>query len=137
MPELEFQGEIYNDDRMFVLHISKCTVRAGLDGTTAITIHHQAAPAESQWCVVAYHNTRRYPPTRVDRFDTLAEAEAYVQRIEPTVPRVSLAGQFPGKPLPYAQWLAWKTESRFQEYDYRKVFPPDVASPSETLYYKA
>jgi hypothetical protein len=137
MADLQFQGETYNDDRMFVLHLGRCTVRAAEDSTKVITVHHESSPSDSRLCVVTYRNTRRYPPTGVEQFDSLAEARAYIQRIEPTVPRVSLAGRSPVAPLPYDQWLAWKAANLVKEYDYRTVFPARGQNPIETLYYNS
>ena len=133
MGDLHFQGEVYNDDRMFVLHVCRCTVTARDDGTMVTTIHHEVDPSDSRWCLVTYRNTASYPATRVDHFDSLEDARAYLERVEPTVPRVSLAGRPPVAPLPYDQFVAWKAANDLKDYDYRQMYIPGGENRCETI----
>ena len=128
-----YNDETYNDDRMFVLHLCKCTVDASGAETIATTIYHENAPDESKWCLATYRNTARYPAVRVDDFDSVEAARAYMERVAPTVPLVSLGGQSPVIPLPYDVWLAWKAENRLQDYDYKKMYLPGGANPREVV----
>lgn len=59
MNEIGFNGEIYNDDRMFVLYVCKCTVDID-DDVISTTIYHEDAPENHKWCVVTYRNVTRY-----------------------------------------------------------------------------
>ena len=96
---LEYEGQIYNDDRIFVLHIAKCTVAPIDDETIETTIYHDQPPAEHIWCLVTYRNVARYPAVRVDHFESNEAARVYMERVEPTVPRISLGGQSPVRPM--------------------------------------
>ena len=133
MGKHRFQCETYNDDRMFVLHIARCTVTPGGGGTTVTTVHHENIPDDAGWCLVTYRNTARYPATRVDHFGSLREAWSYLQRVEPTVPRVSLGGRPPEEPLPFDAWHAWKIVNGLKEYDYRTVYVPDGQCRQDTV----
>jgi hypothetical protein len=133
MADLEFEGETYNDDRMFVLSVCRCTVDIAEDGTTLTTIYHESAPPDSRWCLVTYRNTPTYPAYRVDHFDSLAAAQGYLAQVEPTVPRISLGGDSPAEPLPYAEWVAWKAANGLKEFNYRTGDLPEEGDAIETL----
>jgi hypothetical protein len=134
MPIIDPQGEQYNDDRMYLLYIAKCTTSSGSDGVKVTTIHHSDAPADSHWCVVTCRNTPRFSPTRVDEFNFEPEARAFLERIEPTIPLVSLGGRQPQLPMPYPEWAAWKRSEGMQDFDYRKLYPAHAEHAQETLY---
>lgn len=131
MPEVEYEGETYHDDRMFLIHLCKCTVAASGGGTFTTTIYHEKAPADYRWCLVTYRNVARYPPFRADDFDSLEAAREYMERIEPTVPRISLGGQSPRTPLPYQEWVEWKAENQLKDYDYKEMFSKGGTNPRE------
>lgn len=131
MKGIEFNGQMYNDDRMFVLYLCKGTVNA--DGT-ATTIYHEEPPDNSKWCLVTYRNVPRYPAVRVDHFDTLEEAQAYIKKVEPTVPLISLGGKGPRVQLPYNEFVKWKTDNGFREYDFKAMYQPGGANLQEILY---
>ena len=121
--EFIFEGQVYRDDRMFVLHVAPCTVRDLSDELIDTTVHHEKQlPAGHLWCLITYRNTERYPATRVDHFQTREEAEAYRRSVEPGVPRVSLRGQSPQPEPSYEEFLRWKREHGCEEYDYRRMF---------------
>ena len=133
MTEQLFNGELYNDDRMFVLYVCKCLI-VGEDATTiTTTICHDSAPAEHKWCLVTYRNTARYPVHRVDHFDTEQLARSYQKRIEPTVPLISLGGKAPVSPLDYDQFVEWKARNKFSEYDFRSMYTPGGHNHRETV----
>ena len=56
---IEFQGQKYYDDRLFVLYLAKSTVVKGEGDTFNITVYHEQAPEDSKWCLVTYSNTLR------------------------------------------------------------------------------
>ncbi len=133
MNEKEFYGEIYHDDRMFVLYVCKCTEEIR-DDLIATTIYHEESPENHKWCVVTYKNVTRYNPTRVDCFDSEGEAIAFRKRVEPQVPLISLDGKSPHALLPYDQFVSWKERNGFKEYDYKKMYLPGGSNPKETMY---
>ena len=129
----EFEGVIYNDDRMFVLYLCRCTIRETEDSIVT-TIHHTQIPEDYVWSVITFRNNERYTAVKVNHFRTQDEAIQFISEIEPHVPLISLNGHPPVKPLPYHRFLEWKQANGFQEYDYKKMFPADAVNPSEKLY---
>jgi hypothetical protein len=130
---VEYEGEKYHDDRMFVLYLCKGTIAESDGQTITTTIYHENAPADYKWCLVTYRNIARYPAIRVDDFESIEEARAYLERIEPTVPRISLGGRSPRNPLPYKEWLEWKAVNQVKEYDYKQMFSPGGTNPRESV----
>jgi hypothetical protein len=80
MNGIQFNGEPYNDDRMFVLYICKCTVNTIEGDTVETTIYHENAPEAHKWCLVTYKNIAKYPAVRVDHFESLKAAEDYMKK---------------------------------------------------------
>lgn len=119
---MEFAGEMYNDDRLFVLYVCRGTRRELANGAIESKIYHDEPPADSNWCVVTFRNTPRYKAFRVDHFGTLDEAEAYRRFNEPLTPRISLGGMSPSPPLSYAAYSEWKHTEALREYDHRLLF---------------
>lgn len=130
---IEFEGNEYFDDRMFVFHICKCVVEEAENGLTATTVFHENPPSNSRFCLVTYRNVARYPAFRVDDFDSESAAREYLEHIEPTTPRVSLGGRSPAIPMTYSDWQAWKEENACNEYDYSKMFLPGGRNPKEYI----
>lgn len=128
----ELNGESYNDDRMFILYLCKCTVQFN-DNVKTTTIHHQLAPENHRWGVVTYRNVPSYPAVRVDCFDSEDEAIAYVRNIEPQVPLISLGSKQPSNPLPYDQFVSWKKGNNLKEYDYKNQYLYGGSNPKEVL----
>ena len=133
MHGITFSGETYNDDRLFVLNISKCTVKLTEGNMVETTIYHEEAPVANSWCLVTYRNVARYPVFRVDHFESFKAAEDYMKQVEPTVPLISLGGQSPLSPLPYNQFLKWKAKNNFKDYDYKRVYLSGGANPREII----
>ena len=132
MSRAMLNGEIFHDDRMFVLYLCKCTV-APFEGLENVTIYHEETPENFKWCLATYRNVDRYPIYRTDEFDSEAEAIEYAKHIEPQTPLVSLGGNSPNPPMSYTDFLDWKKENEFEEYDYRKVFTPGGSNPQESV----
>jgi hypothetical protein len=130
---IEYGGDVYNDDRMFVMSICKCIVETAEDGAVKTTVYHENIPSEYKWCLVTYRNTARYPAVRVDNYDRLDQAQAYMRSVEPTVPRISLGGRPPRAPVSYDEFVRWKTENNLMEYDYKKMYMPGGSNHSETF----
>jgi hypothetical protein len=83
-----WQGQLYRDDRLFILDL-------------------QPAQKNKQhvWAVTTRRNVDGFPPVRVDDFPTREAAIAFIQKIEPETPRISLGGNSPQHPLAYADYL--------------------------------
>lgn len=137
MVSIDFDGEQYNDDRLFVLHLCRgtCEAEAGGD-VSAITVYHDCPPLNAKWYVVTYRNTARYPVFRADCFETEHLALSYIQKVEPTVPLVSLHGHPPEFPLPYAEFVKWKLRQGMNEYDFREMYPGLDGGRQETFYFR-
>ncbi|MBT3487541.1 hypothetical protein [Desulfobacula sp.] len=132
MNDLIFNGEQYNDDRMYVLALSKCTMKEDAEIIETI-IHYEDIPSNFIWCVVTYRNVKRYRATRVDPFNSKNEAKSYFEHVEPQTPLVSLGGRSPINPLPYEKYIEWKQANNFKEYDYQKMFKTGGSKPQEIL----
>lgn len=133
MNKISFEGEVYNDDRMFVLYVCKCTVAVEHD-IIATTIYHEKPPESYKWCVVTYRNVRRYRAVNADHFESENDARTYMAKVEPTVPLISLGGRSPDIPLSYDKFIDWKEKNGFKEYDYKKMYTmPGGNNPQETI----
>ena len=73
-----FEGRVYHGDRLFILDLSPAKKGAA-----------------SVWAVTTRRNCEGFPPFRVDDFPTEEEAIAFIKRIEPQTPRISLGGRAP------------------------------------------
>ena len=136
MSKLEFNGNTYNDDRLFILHVCKCTIVKSND-ITSTTIYHEEAPKDHSWCVVTFWNDLRYKANRVDHFDTENEANEYATQVEPQTPLISLDGKSPNPYPTSEQYLDWKATNNMQEYDYKKMFRLGSENPRETIRMKS
>jgi hypothetical protein len=124
MKPVPFEGELYNDDRMFILAIFRATLTTGVDGTVTTTVHHDQDVADAKWCLVTFRNSPRYPAFRVDHFESLDEARAYMEEVEPRVPLVSLGGLARQPPWSYNEFVAWKAANRLAEYPIDEMYTP-------------
>ena len=131
MAMVEFNGNLYNDDRMFVLYIAPCVFSENRD-TITYEVFHETPPPEHTWCIVTYRNTQRYPASKVDIFKSKEEAEKYKANVEPGCPLVSLRGE-PKKFGSFEDYINWKNQQDFEEYDYRKMYSSEGTNPSETM----
>jgi hypothetical protein len=116
-------GETYNDDRMFVVHIGRCTTVERSD-TIDTTIYHDTPPIDAKWCLVTFRNTPRYPAFRVDHFETREDAQRYLEEVLPAVPLVSLGGGSPRPPKSYAEYLEWERANGLANFDPLSMFSP-------------
>ena len=100
---IKFEGEIYRDDRIFVMNLSKGKVE--INNVTS-----------QKFILVTYRNSVKFVATRADHFDTKEDAENYIKKIEHEVPLISQNG----KPLPIPDnvdtrefWLNWLKINNF------------------------
>jgi hypothetical protein len=133
MDLIEFNGEHYHDDRMYVLYLCKCTEKIQGDNI-ATTIYHESAPADAAWCLVTYRNVERYMAVRVDPFESKQAALEYMRGVEPTMPLISLGGSSPVHPLNYDDFVQWKKDNDLKEYDYKSMYLPGTANPMEVMF---
>jgi len=132
---IKFQGQEYFDDRLFVLYLCKGTVEIehGDDGAVWTRIYHEQAPNKYIWCVATYRNYGRYPLYRVDSFYRKEDAMAYIRKIEPETPLISLGGVSSTNPLSYEKYLSWKIKNNFKEYDWKSLYSLDGTNASESI----
>lgn len=132
---IEFQGEHYFDDRMFVLYLCKGTVEIepSDDGVVWTKIYHEKAPDNHIWCVATYRNCHRYPLYRVDSFYKKEDAEKYLKEIEPETPLISLGGRSPVSPLSYEAYSDWKQKNGLKDYDWKSLYSPGGTNASESI----
>jgi len=132
---IEFQGQNYFDDRLFVLYLCAGTVEIedDKDGVAWTKIYHENPPKEHVWCVATYKNYQRYPLYRVDCFHNKENAIAYIKQIEPETPLISLDGQSPQNPLSHEKYLEWKKSNNLQDYEWKSLYSADGANASESI----
>ena len=97
---IEYQGETYRDDRIFVMNLSygKLEVKSK-------TIQ--------KFILVTYRNNIQLVARRADHFDTKEEAKNYIKKVEHETPLISLNGQPLGvseKDNRWDIWLSWLKE---------------------------
>jgi hypothetical protein len=125
-----FNGQLYYDDRLFLMHLCLGTIEIEGDLVTT-TIYHENAPPDSQWCLVTYRNCERYPASGVLHFETKDDALAYVDAIEPTTPLISEDGA--SSRMSRVAYAAWKRDEKLAGYDYRKCYLAGGSNPKETV----
>ncbi|MGK2921828.1 MAG: hypothetical protein ACSLE4_03430 [Methyloceanibacter sp.] len=92
---LLYDGEVYKDDRLFILDY-------GIAGEQG----------EQGWYVATRRNTQSFPAFRVDRFASESEVIEFIKKLEPETPRISLGGKSPF-PIPsYDDHLKWLRENQ-------------------------
>ena len=132
VPDFTLAGERYNDDRMFVLHIARCSV-VERDGMIETTIHHDDPPHDARWCLVSYRNTARLPAYRVDHFDSREAAQRYLEEVAPSVPLVSLGGRSPYPPMTFPQYEAWERANGLRPCDPLSMFTSGGSNARELI----
>lgn len=132
MDMIEFNGEYYHDDRMFILYLCQGTEKVYSDHV-ATTIYHENPPPNALWCLVTYRNVVRYVAFRVDTFESKQSAEDYMQKVEPTVPLIRLGGYSPNPPLNYDDFVKWKEDNDLKEYDYKLMFTHGAENPTGVM----
>ncbi len=83
-----WQGAMYRDDRVFILDLQLAT-----KGVRKV------------WAVTTRRNVDGFPPFRVDDFETKEKAVEFIQKIEPTTPRISYGGKPPENPVSYDEYV--------------------------------
>ena len=91
---IQYQGDDYRDDRIFVINLTRGTVTKGTE-------------KQSKWLLVTYRNTVSLPAHRSDKFDTQEEAINYIKQVEPDVPLICNRGQPLDIPDTKDRWKFW------------------------------
>jgi len=91
---IEYQGETFRDDRMFVINLSRGTVTRDSKKIT-------------RWLLFTYRNTIQLPIFRSDDFETREDATEYLKKEEPNVPVISNGGQPIEIPKNVDRWEFW------------------------------
>ncbi|MGE0279268.1 MAG: hypothetical protein AB7P20_01460 [Rhizobiaceae bacterium] len=102
-----FRGDVYRDDRLYVMRMAANFTKDG-DGT--VTVALAAEPnieADKPVVLVTYRNLPTLPAVRVDDFSSFNAALDYIKRIEPTCPRISLQGHSPDPTPSWQEHLEW------------------------------
>jgi len=133
MEKFAFNGEVYNDDRMYLLCVCRCTVKEE-DGVIVTTIYHDNPPLHHEWCVATFKNTIRAPSTRVDHFNTEYDAIEYMKKVEPGTPLVSLSGCSPNPTIQYDQYMQWKEENNLRAYNYKDYYMEGGHNHTEKIF---
>ena len=81
---IKYLGEVYRDDRMFVLNLSY--------GSYSKRYGALSTPIEEgdAWILTTYRNTVELPIITTDIFHSVEDARAYIVKIEHTTPLISL-----------------------------------------------
>jgi hypothetical protein len=100
-------SDTYRDDRMYVMRITSNFTKDP-DGAVTVPMRFVGACDLSKPVVLITHrNMPNLPAVRVDDFPSGREAIAYIMRVEPTCPRLSLGGR-PPEPTPtWQEHLDW------------------------------
>ena len=132
---IEFNGQSYFDDRLYVLYLCKGTVEIepDKDGAVWTKIYHEQIPADFIWCVATYRNCNRYPLFTINHFSKREDAVAYIEKIEPETPLISLNGMAPLHPASFEEYSSWKKKNNFREYDYKTLYTSGGTNASESI----
>ena len=97
----------YRDDRMYVMRLTS-SFSVDEDGVITISMKRgEKIFPEMPLLLITYRNTQRLPAVRTDEFQSLRDALHYIQRIEPTCPRISLHGASPNPTPTWSEHLQW------------------------------
>jgi len=97
----------YRDDRIFIMKLSS-DFKHNEDGSIVSSREFPSSDLGLRpMLLVTYRNTEPLQPVKADNFSSLADAMAYIRKIEPACPRVSLGGRPPEPPLSWQEHLAW------------------------------
>jgi len=129
---INFQGQEYFDDRLFVLYLCAGKVEIE-DGAIWTTIYHENPPEDHIWCVVTYKNCNRYPLYRIDSFYKKEDALGYIKKIEPETPLISLEGKSPQNLPSFEEYLLWKKENNLKDYDWKSLYLPGGSNAQERI----
>ena len=85
-----YKGENYYDDRIFHLHLTLTNKQTLPDGIVTREVGSNLSC--DTYTLITRRNSIGRKPIRADDFESYDEAIAYIERIEPEVPLISLNG---------------------------------------------
>ncbi len=128
----------YLDDRMYVLHLCKWTLKADPDWMIITNFYPYWEPEElnTLWILATFYNVKWYKLQGVIHFESKEDAIDYIENTEPYTPLISLWGKSPKSPLLYSDYIKWKKKNNYKDYDYQllKNVWLDRKSMCETVY---
>ena len=136
---LEFEGEDYFDDRMFLCWVGRCFLGPPEEGISFSTIFHEEpsrAVLQNErdlWVVVFCRNTHRWPIVSLQHCKTRDMADQYCRMLERETPLVSLFGGVMDPLLSPEEWQLMKSSKKWADYDYTKVFLAGGTNPTERV----
>ena len=95
-----YQGNLYRDDRIFVINISRGTVQKSSKGSKK----------ETRWLLSTYRNVASLPCRSSHNFETRKEVIEYLRQVEPNTPLISNHGKrldIPAEAEPWEYWMEW------------------------------
>jgi len=98
--KIEYKGDTYRDDRMYVMNLSQGSSEKNNEKV-------------SMWILVTYRNTIQLPSTRVNNFESYEESINYIKEVESSVPLISNLEkplQIPNDVDPWEYWCNWLKE---------------------------
>ncbi len=98
MDMLNFGGQYYLDDRMFVV------------GIESVGLPDASAAAPPRWALTTRRNVPGYALFRQRVFNSREQAIAVLHQLAPRTPRLSLHGLSPVPAPTYEQYNAWLRE---------------------------
>lgn len=101
---IKYQGEIYRDDRMFVMNLSHGKIEKN-------------SQKISKFVLVTFRNTIQLTAIRGDYFDNKEDAEKYIKKIEYEVPLISQNEKtlsIPENVDKWEFWLDWLKKNKLQ-----------------------
>jgi hypothetical protein len=107
MPEMRLGSDIYRDDRMFVLRITSDFSRDSDGSVSAASRNDGDDDLAKPVVLITYRNTPGRPAIRAVDFASRGHALDYVMRVEPTCPRITLAGSSPEPAPSWQEHLDW------------------------------
>lgn len=106
MDMLNFAGQYYLDDRMFVV------------GIEPVEPHEAPGSAPARWTLTTRRNVPGYALFRQRVFESREQAVAVLRQLAPSTPRLSLHGLSPVPAPTYDQHNAWLREQGLQPLAY-------------------
>jgi hypothetical protein len=125
-----FRGDVYRDDRMYVMRVASNFAK---DEDGAVMVARAAEPhieADTPVVLVTYRNLPKLPAVRVDDFPSFSAAIDYIKRVEPTCPRISLQGRSPEPTPAWQEHLEWLHGQGLQSAAEGDTPIPDGTDPS-------
>lgn len=104
----------YRDDRMYVMRISSNFEKSNSQVISTPIRPDIPGDIDGSVLLITYRNTHNLPAIRRDEFDTIGEGLSYIQRVEPTCPRISFGRKAALPTLTWEAHLEWLHSERLK-----------------------